>query len=435
MFGGDEPNFPGLLNEAELYSAVSRGSGTLRSTFGAGLVNEVRLGISNAPVWFADQVDLTQFTDQAGFNIGFPNVGIALTNATTNAAPSSRNGKSFNLDDSVNWLKGNHTLQFGASFSRISGWMKAQTLVPGLTLGVDTTNDPANAMFNPTNFPGAANADLNNARNLYALLTGRITAINSNARLDGTTGQYVYLGVGRTREHQDEVGLFVQDSWRLRQNLTLNAGLRWQIAFPFQADDSVYSRNTMADLCGISGPGDGPGGRECNLFNPGVFNPGAQAPVYDLYTAGSPGYETEYDNFAPNVGVAWQPNVSEGWLRTLLGDPSQATIRASYGVSYNSDGLGVLPGRLRRQSRQPDHDEPHDDERAIPAGPPRRVVAGAVATAGTPRTVVRDSGRAQLSDGDRLQQRRESLSSEFQDAVRSLVFDRAPAHGQPADGH
>ena len=75
LFGTDEPNFPGLLNQAELYSAVSRGSATLRSTFGAGLVNEVRLGISNAPVWFADQVDLSQFADQAGFNIGFPNVG------------------------------------------------------------------------------------------------------------------------------------------------------------------------------------------------------------------------------------------------------------------------------------------------------------------------------------------------------------------------
>ena len=287
----------------------------------------------------------------------------------------------------------------------------------------------------PTNFPGAANADLNNARALYALLTGRITAINSNARLDGATGQYVYLGVGRTREHQDEIGLFVQDSWRLRQNLTLNAGLRWQIAFPFQADDSVYSRNTMADLCGISGPGDGPGGRECNLFNPGVFNPGGRAPVYELYTAGSPGYETEYDNFAPNVGVAWQPNVSEGWLRTLLGDPSQATIRASYGVSYNSDGLGFYrdvyagnPGNQITTNRTTTSAQ----FPLVPAGESWPVL---LARAGAPWAVTRDSGRAQLPDGDRLQQRRESLSSEFQDAVRPVVFGRLPADDQPADGH
>jgi hypothetical protein len=344
LFGGDEPNFPGLSNQADLYSAVTRASGSLRSTLGTSVVNEFRVGISNAPVWFADSVNLAQFDDQAGFSIGFPNVGSALTNATTNAGPSSRNGKSYNVDNIVNWVRGAHTVQFGGSFSRISGWMRNETLVPTLTLGVDTNNDPANAMFNTTNFPNAANADLNNARALYALLTGRVTQIASSARLDGATGKYVYMGVGRTREHQDEYGLFLQDAWRARPNLTFNAGLRWQLAMPFQADDSVYSMNTLADLCGVSGLGDGPGGRECNMFNPGVFNAGGRVPVYELYNAGNPGYNTEYDNIAPNIGVAWQPNVQTGVLRKILGDPAQATLRASYGVSFNSDGLSFYTG-------------------------------------------------------------------------------------------
>jgi hypothetical protein len=345
LFGGDEPNFPGLVNRASLYSAVSRGSVMLRSTFGANLVNELRWGLSNAPVWFADEVDQSQFADQAGFSINFPGIGAGITNATTNAAPSSRNGKSWNLDNSVNWLRGSHSLQFGASFSRIAGWTQAQTLVASLTLGVDTTNDPANgAMFNTTHFPGAANADLNNARALYALLTGRVTQIASNARLDGLTGRYVYLGEGQTNEQQDEFGLYIQDSWRIRPNLTINGGLRWQVAFPFQANSSVYSMNTLEDACGVSGFGDGPGGRECNLFNPGVFGTGARTPVYSLYEAGNAGYNTEYRNFAPNIGVAWRPNAQGGWLRAILGEPEEATIRASYGVSYNSDGLSFYTG-------------------------------------------------------------------------------------------
>ena len=345
LFGGDEPNFPGLSNQAHLYSAVSRASASLRTTLTKNLVNEVRVGISYAPVWFADLVDASQFEDQGGFSLNFPTLGgVALTNATTNTGPTSRNGKSYNYDETLNWLRGNHSLQIGGSYSRVSGWTKGQTIVPSLTLGVDTTNDPANAMFNATNFPGAAGADLNNARALYALLTGRVTSITSNARLDGSTGQYVYLGAGQTEEHQDEVGLFMQDSWRIRPTVTLNAGLRWQVALPFQADASVYSRNTMADLCGISGFGDGPGGRECNLFNPGVFNQGGRVPVYELYTAGNKGYDTEYDNFAPNVGIAWQPNVEGGWLRRVLGDPALATVRASYGLAYNSDGLGFFTG-------------------------------------------------------------------------------------------
>jgi len=342
LFGNDDPNFPGLANSAELYSAVSRNSTSLRSTFGRSVVNELRLGISNAPVYFADSVTAEQFNDQAGFDILFPNVGSALTGATTNRTHSSRNGKSWNLDNTVNWLKGKHALQFGESFTRTSGWMKNQNLVPQITLGVDTTNDPANAMFTESNFPGAANADLTNARALYALLTGRVTTVGSEVRLDGATGKYVYMGPARTSEHQDELGLFVQDSWRVRPNLTVNAGLRWQIAFPFEADTSVYSMNTMEDLCGVSGLGNGPGGRACNLFNPGVFNAAGRLPVYTRYSGGSSSYKTEYDNFAPNVGVAWQPNVQGGWLRAFLGDPALATLRASYGVAYNSDGLSFF---------------------------------------------------------------------------------------------
>ncbi|HXT71260.1 MAG TPA: carboxypeptidase regulatory-like domain-containing protein [Vicinamibacterales bacterium] len=344
LFGGDEPNFPGLVNQAHLYSAVSRISGSLRSTLGTALVNEFRVGISNAPVWFADLVDATQFEDQAGFSINFPTVGTALTSATTNTGPTSRNGKAYNIDNNVNWTRGAHALQFGGSFSRISGWTKAQQVVPTLTLGVDTTNDPANAMFNNTNFPGSAATDLTAARALYALLTGRITQIGSNARLDGATGKYVYLGEGNTREHQDEFGLFIQDAWRIKPTLTFNAGLRWQVAMPFQADDSVYSMNTFADLCGVSGLGNGPGGRGCNLFNPGSFNAGGRTPIYELYQAGNPGYNTQYGNFAPNVGIAWQPNVQNGWLRKLLGDPAQATVRASYGVAFTSDGLSTFTG-------------------------------------------------------------------------------------------
>ena len=342
LFGGDEPNFPGLANRADLYSAVTRGATTLRSTFGSGRVNELRFAFANAPVWFADTVSLDQFADQGGFSINFPNVGGAVTNATTNAGPTSRNGKSWNVDNTFNWLRGTHTIQFGGSFSRISGWTRAQTLAPALTLGVDTA-DPANAMFSPANFPGASTTDLANARALYALLTGRVTQIASSVRLD-PDGRYVYMGASRTDEQQDEIGLFVQDSWRALPTLTVNAGVRWQVARPFQANLSVYSKNTFADLCGVSGTGDGPGGRGCNLFNPGVFNSGGRVPVYELYTAGDPGYNTDYNNIAPNVGIAWQPNVKTGVLRRILGDPEQATVRGSYGIAYNSDGLSFYTG-------------------------------------------------------------------------------------------
>ena len=39
------------------------------------------------------------------------------------------------------------------------------------------------------------------------------------------------------------------------------------------------------------------------------------------------------------MGVAWRPNVQSGWLKALLGDPEQATVRAGYALSYNQERI------------------------------------------------------------------------------------------------
>ena len=84
---------------------------------------------------------------------------------------------------------------------------------------------------------------------------------------------------------------------------------------------------------------------------PGVPLTGA-APTYKQYTAGTPGYNLDKNNFAPLVGVAWQPNVEGGWLRTILGDPGFATLRGSYTTYDQTPELdrpsldGKVTGRL-----------------------------------------------------------------------------------------
>jgi hypothetical protein len=107
-------------------------------------------------------------------------------------------------------------------------------------------------------------------------------------------------------------------------SLTLNGGLRWDLQRPFTAVTPTYSNATIEDICGISGVGSGPGGRQCNLFNPRVQS-GAPVPALDLYTPGTPAYQPNWTDFAPNI-VAWRPNA--GGFPALLGDPEQATVRA-----------------------------------------------------------------------------------------------------------
>ena len=51
------------------------------------------------------------------------------------------------------------------------------------------------------------------------------------------------------------------------------------------------------------------------------------------------GYNTDFNNLAPNVGIAWRPNVQDGFLRTILGDPELATINGGYTRSFNRERL------------------------------------------------------------------------------------------------
>ncbi len=65
---------------------------------------------------------------------------------------------------------------------------------------------------------------------------------------------------------------------------------------------------------------------------------------YTAYEPGSPGYKTDWNNVAPNIGAAWRPNVQGGFLRTLLGDPEQATLRAGYSMSFNRERMDRFTG-------------------------------------------------------------------------------------------
>jgi hypothetical protein len=334
LLNNAEVRFPGLLNYGQQNSYRTTGNSTLRSTLGANLVNEVRGGWQWSPNDFFANITAEQFTDQDGYALGFP-ISTGPT-YSTNAQP--RNTTTWSIDNTLNWLRGSHSFSMGGGYAGVFNRQNSYNVVPSITLGFDQNTDPANGMFNTTNFPSATAAQLNEARALYALLTGRVSAIPATARLDSASGEYVYNGDLARKSRQSSFSAFVSDQWRATPALTLSAGLRWDLHMPFTPADDTWSLATIEDICGISGLGDGPGGRPCNIFNPNARS-GVLIPSYDPFEPGRPAHKTNWFDFAPNAGVAWRPDVQNGWLRRLLGDPEQATVRAGYALSYNQERI------------------------------------------------------------------------------------------------
>ncbi|HEY8461510.1 MAG TPA: carboxypeptidase-like regulatory domain-containing protein, partial [Blastocatellia bacterium] len=182
-----EPVFPGFPNQGSQPADRYTGSLAVRSTLTPSLVNEARAGLSGGPSRFnpsASRVDFSgSVANQDGFNLGGPPgnnaTGIAafgINGPTTVNAPTRRNPLFRQFSDTMTWTRGAHNIVFGGMIIDTQLTYNAQTLTPTINFGV-AENDPANAaMFNETFFPNAGPTDMNNARLLYAILTGRVTA-------------------------------------------------------------------------------------------------------------------------------------------------------------------------------------------------------------------------------------------------------------------
>ena len=342
-----EQRFPGFPAEAGQTSTRIGWSNTLRSTLGRNFVNEARVGYSGAPVKFFTEFNADMYSgsvaNMQGFDIAFPSVDAALTSPSSAPTPSSRNATDFAIEDNVTWLKGNHNITGGASWSTFNVWLKNQTIVPGIALGL-LNADPAQQVITSSALAAAtgvtpSSAQLTAARNLYALLTGRVTSITGNARLDEDSGLYTYMGQATQRSRMQEGGFYLQDSWRMRPNFTLNAGVRYTVQLPFTAQNSSYSTTTMEDLCGPSGVG---ANGYCNLFQPGNMPGKAISEFYKL-EKGVKAYNTDWDNFAPNVGIAWTPARRGGFLGALMSD--ELVVRAGWARAFSRNGMGDFTGQ------------------------------------------------------------------------------------------
>lgn len=342
-----DPRFPGAPNQRDFVSKRPLVSLSMRSVLGKSLVNELRGGLtafygggSNFGYGTAitSRNDPSSFSDSGGFAITTPT---DTTDWFTSNSPSWRAAPTYSIDETLTWQKSKHTMTMGGNLLISNAVSSSQQIVRGITLGFNTDFDPAIGLFNTTNFPGASNAQLTAARSTYAVLTGRVAGVNSQAVLD-SSGKYVELAPSTLSGGIRVYGSFIQDSWKLRPNLTLTGGIRYDVQTPFAPSSNVMSAATLASVCGRSGLGDGGLYRKCNFLTPGAS--GGVVPQYIQLTKGTNGYNTDMNNFAPSASIAWRPDVQSGIGRLILGDPNQATVRAGYSEAYERQGLTVFTG-------------------------------------------------------------------------------------------
>jgi len=259
-------------------------------TFSPNTINEARIGVNRVRTdWDAyganentsQAVGIPGINDFCGFCGGLPRIqisGITVLGHTP-FAPTRRHDTIWQYVDNVTLTRGRHTVKVGADLQIIA----------------------AN-LFQTSNPVGEFDFDKNLTSNrgdggigLASFLTGYY-ATAGRAALQITPSA-----------RKKDLFFFGQDDFRVKSNLTLNLGLRYEV---YAAPTDQHNRLSNFDLA----TGD--------------------ILVACIAVNCSGGIKTQYGNFAPRIGIAYTPG------------GGKTTIRLGAGTTYYSAGFGGQIGTL-----------------------------------------------------------------------------------------
>lgn len=280
-------------------------------TFGAKTVNEARFGITRLDNKIGEPVGGVGVTlaDQGiqaggeGIIQGFPSQagveGLFFNGFSIGTNPFwlAQVNSNYDLSDSLARAVGNHTLKFGGRYI----WYRVKQ---------------------------APNLVANGTYSFFA--SGSQTTGDDYADfLLGLPDFYSQQSSPSFYERAASGDLFAQDSYRIRPNLTVNYGIRWDYVTPWAEKyhqtttfvQGVQSQTFPGGPLGYLVPGD--------MRPDGHRIPDGIAP-------------TPLNNFSPRFGLAYSPNVSDGILGLLTGEPGRTSIRLGGGRFVTSpQGLTV----------------------------------------------------------------------------------------------
>jgi len=268
------------------------------------------------------------------------NSSLAVTNNLSYQVPVH------NFVDDVSWIRGKHTLQFGANFNFLrnpqSNTNNSFTSASDNPSWLDTAalaNSGAAGHFDPAfeGFPAVDSGFGNNYDYPMGALIGMVTQVNAHYNFT-RSGSALADGTPVSRRFgADTWEMYAQDSWKAKSNLTLTFGLRYGLfSPPWETNGLQVTPNvSLSDWFNQRGTGMLKG-----LPSSAVprlsFNLGGPA-------NGKPGfYDWDTKDFAPRFALAWSPRANEGLAKSLFGGPGKTTIRAGAGIVYDRLGPALL---------------------------------------------------------------------------------------------
>lgn len=288
--------------------------------------NQATVGVSHSGLEFP-----------TNFSPSFPNLFTfgSISNPYADISEQTRTVDTPTIRDDATLTLGKHTLFFGGQIKPIRSQSGITNDFNFPTIGLGGNLAALNAALRPGNLQNSTSA-----RGVYdsafTFILGRYAEINTNFNYS-PTGQAFAPGSGKVRDFRyNEYEFYVQDNWKVTNNLTLNLGVRYQYYQPpyeangFQAANDVdfqelYDIRVRNAAAGIGGADAEP------LLTYDLIGPKNGRRNY---------YKSDYNNFGPRIGFAWNPSFDGGVLGSLFGD-RKTVIRGGASLVYDRVGGGI----------------------------------------------------------------------------------------------